>query len=203
MSLTRTDYFEAIHKSLANASELIEEAEILAHNKKIARAYTLFQLSIEEVGKASLTFNFVLKGNINNAPEIRDFNKAFYSHTTKTKFSQGMDFMFALMSEKTPSTKKLLENFMEQRDKVNISNDYKNYSLYTSLIDSKFYMPSEIITEEQLSHIAYYAKLRLRVANPFFTLGIENFDALYENKSNLDEEATLDEGAKKMREILE
>lgn len=203
MSLTRADYFEAILKSLANASELIEEAEILAKSKKTARAYTLFQLSIEEVGKASLIFNFVLQGNIGNDIEVRNFNRAFLSHTTKTRFSQGMDFMFALMSEKTPHTKKMLENFIEQRDKVNISNDYKNYSLYTSLIDGKFYTPKEIITEEQLSNIAYYAKLRLRIANPFFTLGIKNFDVLYENRNNLDEEATLNEGAKKMREILE
>ena len=203
MNLTRTDYFEAIHKSLANASELIEEAEILAQNKKIARAYTLFQLSIEEVGKASLTFNFVLKGDIENTIEIREFNRNFYSHTAKTKFSQGMDFMFALMSENIPNTKKILENFMEQRDKVDISNENKNYSLYTSLIDNKFYKPSEIITEEQLSNIAFYAKLRLRIATPFFSLGIENFDVLYENRNNLDEETTLNEGAKKMREILE
>jgi AbiV family abortive infection protein len=203
MNLTRTDLFEAIHKSLANARDLIEEAEILAQNKKIARAYTLFQLSIEEVGKASLTFNFVLKGNIENATEIKEFDRSFCSHTSKTKLSQGIDFMFALMSEKTPTTKKLLENFIEQMDKVDISNDNKNYSLYTSLIDNKFYKPSEIITEEQLSNIAFYAKLRLSIATPFFTLGIENFDVLYENRNILDEEETLNEAAKKMREILE
>lgn len=203
MSLTRADYFEAIRKSLANARELIDEAEILVQNKKIARAYTLFQLSIEEVGKAFLTFNFVLNGDIDNAAEIREFDSAFINHKAKTKFSQGLDFMFALMSEKTPDTKKILENFMEQRDKVNISNNYKNYSLYTSLIDNKFYMPSEIITEQQLSDIAYYAKLRLSIANPFFTLGIENFDALYETRDNLDEGAILNEGVKKLREILE
>ncbi|WP_395049133.1 AbiV family abortive infection protein [Flavobacterium sp.] len=202
IKLDRLDYFEAIEKSLGNAKELIEEAEILAEKNKVARAYTLFQFSIEEVGKAFLTFNFVLKGDIESDVETKKFYKNFINHLAKTEFSQGIDFMFAIMADKSDLTKKLLENSFFELGKVHISNDYKNYSLYTSLIDNKFHKPSEIITKEKLDKIAYYAKLRLQVAEPFLNLGIQNFDVLYETRNNLDEETTSIEGYKKIKEIL-
>lgn len=202
MKLDRLDYFGAIEKSLANARELIEEAEILVEKNKIARAYTLFQFSIEEVGKAFLTFTFVLKGDIESDLETKKFQKDFTNHLAKTKFSQGIDFMFAIMSEKSDLTKKLLENSYFELGKVHISNNYKNYSLYTSLIDNKFHKPSEIITKEKLDKIAYYAKLRFQVAEPFLKLGIQNFDVLYETRNNLDEETTSIQGYKKIKKIL-
>jgi AbiV family abortive infection protein len=203
MKLDRLDYFEAIEKSLANARELIEDAEVLGEKNKVARAYTLFQFSIEEVGKAFLTFTFVLKGDIESDLETKRFQKDFTNHLTKTEFSQGIDFMFAIMAEKSDLTKKLLENSFFELGKVHISNNYKNYSLYTSLIDNKFYKPSEIITKEKLDKIGYYAKLRLQIAEQFLKLGIQNFDVLYENRNNLDEEMTSIKGYKKIKEILE
>lgn len=203
MKLDRSDYFEAIEKSLANAKELIEEAEILAEKNKIARAYTLFQFSIEEIGKALLTFTFILKGDIESDEETKKFLKKFTSHLEKTEFSQGIDFMFAIMAEKSDLTKKLLENSFSELGKVHISNNYKNYSLYTSLIENKFHKPSEIITKEKLENISYYVKLRLQIAEPFIKLGIQNFDILYETRNDLDEEATSIKGLKKIKEIIE
>ena len=112
MKLKRSDYFEAIEKSLANAKELIEEAEILAEKNKIARAYTLFQFSIEEIGKALLTFTFILKGDIESDEETKKFLKKFTSHLEKTEFSQGIDFMFAIMAEKSDLTKKIIRKLI-------------------------------------------------------------------------------------------
>ena len=203
MKPTKLDYFKAVYKSLVNAKELIEEAEILVEHDKNARAYTLFQFSIEEVGKASLTFNFVLNGDIDNLKETKSFETAFRDHKTKTKYSQGLDFMYAIMSDKSDLTKALLGSWLDEHDKIEISNNYKNYSLYTSLIDNKFQKPSEIITKEMLDKIAYYAKLRLQIAEPFFRLGIENFDLLYKTRNNFNIEETLNETSKKIKEILE
>ncbi|RTY65288.1 AbiV family abortive infection protein [Flavobacterium sp. LB2P53] len=202
MKIDRLDYFEAIEKSLANARELIEEAEILAEKNKVARAYSLFQFSIEEVGKAFLTFNFLLKGDIESDLETKKFQNDYKNHLAKTEFSQGIDFMFAIMAEKSDLTTKLLENSFFELGKVHISNNYKNFSLYTSLIDNKFNKPSEIITKEKLDNIAYYAKFRLQIAEPFLKLGIQNFDILYETRNNLDEEATSIKSYKKIKEIL-
>ena len=111
--------------------------------------------------------------------------------------------MFSIMSQKSNLTKKLLENSFSELGKVNISNDYKNYSLYTSLIENKFHKPSEIITKEKLENISYYAKLRLQIAESFIKLGIQNFDILYEIRNDLDEDAALREAAKIIKEIKE
>lgn len=202
MKLNKNEYFKAIEKSLSNAEELIEEAEILVKHNKNARAYTLFQLSIEEVGKASLTFQFVLNGNIDDIQETKLFFKNFVSHTTKTKSSKGIDFMFALAVENSPFTKKLLEDLMFADEDVRISNNYKNYSLYTSLIEDKFYKPSEVITTDRLNKIAHYAKLRLQIAKPFFKIGIENYGVLFETRNDLDVEAMSIETQKKIEELL-
>jgi AbiV family abortive infection protein len=202
MKFNKNEYFEAIEKSLSNAEELIEEAEILIKHDKYARAYTFFQLSIEEVGKANLAFQFVLKGDIENLQETKQFLKKFINHKTKTKSSQGIDFMYALSAEKSTFTKNLLQDFMLEHNDVDVSNDYKNYSLYTSFKDNKFQKPSEIITKDRVENIAHYAKLRLQVAKPFFMIGIQNYDILFETRNDLDEVAMSIKTQKKIEELL-
>lgn len=203
MKLNKNDYFDAIEKSLSNAEELFEEAEILAKYNKYARAYTLFQFCIEEVGKAALTFHFVLYGNIDDVQATKQFNKDFVNHLTKTNNSIGIDFMFALSAKQSAFTKKLLKEMMfEYNDDAKVSNNYKNYSLYTSLIEKKFYQPSEIITKERLDKIAYYAELRLKIAKPFFSTGILNYDKLFETRNDIEKEAMSIETQKKIEELL-
>ena len=92
---------------------------------------------------------------------------------------------------------------MSEFDKVHISNNYKNYSLYTSLIEDKFYKPSEIITKESLDKITHYAKLRLQIAKPFIKIGVENYDLLFNTRNDLDEEEMSKENQKRIDELLE
>lgn len=202
MKLNKEQYFDAIEKAFNNAEELIGEAEILVKYNKNARAYTLFQFSIEEIGKAFLAFQFVLKGNIDDIKETKKFFKDFTSHTVKTKTSQGIDFMFALEIEKSSYSKKLIEEFIFERDDVNVSNNYKNYSLYTSYKDGEFYKPSEIITKDMLNKISKHAKFRLQVGRPFIQLGIENYDILFKTRVSLDEEEVSIQTQKKIEELL-
>ncbi|PJJ08723.1 AbiV family abortive infection protein [Flavobacterium sp. 1] len=202
MKLVKEQYFQAIEKAFNNAEELIEEAEILAKHNKNARAYTLFQFSIEEIGKAFLIFQFVLNGNIEDIEETKKFFKDFRSHTVKTETSQGIDFMFALQIEKSSYSKKLIEEFIFDRVDVAVSNDYKNYSLYTSYKDGEFYKPSEIITNDMLDKISKHAKFRLQVGKPFIKLGIDNYDILFETRGSLDEEEASIQTQKKIEELL-
>lgn len=200
--LEKSDYLSAVIKALVNAEELLEEAVILSKYNKIARAYTLFQFCIEEIGKASLTFQFVMYSNISDNLEVKKFLKNFTNHKEKTSSSMGVDFMYALTTENSGLSKKILDNYILQYDKINDSNNNKNYSLYTSLIESKFYLPSEVISKKQLDDIAFFANLRLKIAKSFFELGVQNFDVLFENKSELNEEMMIEKGSKKMKEIL-
>ncbi|MCR4032489.1 MULTISPECIES: AbiV family abortive infection protein [Flavobacterium] len=202
MKFKKEQYFQIIEKALQNAEELIVEAEILEKNGKNARAYTLFQFCLEEVGKAFLAFQFVLKGNIEDANETKKFFNDFKSHTVKTETSQGIDFMFALKIDKSPHSKKMIEEFIFNRDDVTVSNNYKNYSLYTSYIDGEFYKPSEIITNDMLDKISKHAKFRLQVGKPFIKIGIDNYDALFKTRDLLNEEEASIETQKKIKELL-
>lgn len=202
MKFDKEKYFQAIQKAFKNAEELIDEAEILLKYNKTARAYTLFQFSIEEVGKAFLAFQFVLEGNINDEKETKRFFKDFRSHTAKTKSSEGVEFMFALASEKSSYSKKLLEEFMYDRKDVFVTNNFKNYSLYVSEIEGEFYKPSEIITSDMLDKISKHAKFRLQVGKPFIQLGIDNYDVLLETRGSLDKKEVSFETQKKIDELL-
>lgn len=202
MKIDKEKYFQAIEKALNNAEELIEEAKILAKYNKYARSYTLFQFSIEEVGKAILVLKFILECDIEDANETKKFFKNFTSHIVKTNISQGIDFMFALEIEKSPHSKKLLEEFIFERTDVIVSNMYKNYSLYTSFKDGEFYQPSEIITKKMLDKIARHAEFRFKVGGSFVKLGIENYDILLETRDSLDEEEASIQTQKKIEELL-
>ena len=146
--MTNDNLLEAVEKALQNAEDLFDEAIILKNHEKTARAYTLFQFSIEEIGKAAMTFYFALHGNLKNEKEYKTFLKDFRDHKIKTEVSQGVDFMFVMMTEGNDFTKKLLHNLLEKDNNLslNLSNNKKNYSLYTSLIEDKFYAPLEVIT---------------------------------------------------------
>lgn len=202
--MKKNDLLQAVEKSLVNAEQLFDEAIILKNHHKIARAYTLFQFSIEEIGKAAMAFNFALHGDLENRKEVDGFLKNFRDHKIKTEKSQGLDFMLIMISEANEFTKKLLNDFLE-RDKqfsLNLTNDMKNFSLYTSLVNKKFSLPEELISKKDLEEIELSATLRLRIAKPFFNFGVKNFDTLDETKHLFDEEKALKEGAEKLKTIL-
>ncbi|OYU78870.1 MAG: hypothetical protein CFE23_16610 [Flavobacterium sp. BFFFF1] len=203
--MKKEDLLDAVNKALQNAEELYDEAVILKNNEKIARAYTLFQFSIEEIGKAAMTFDFALHGNLSDSKEIKIFLDKFRDHKIKTETSQGIDFMFAMRADESEFTKKLLLNFLGKDKKLslNLSNNKKNNSLYVGLIDNKFCLPQEMISKKDLDEIELYANLRLKIAKPFFSLGVNNFEKLEETKHLFDEEKTLAEGVEKMRKLLD
>ncbi|WP_415060740.1 AbiV family abortive infection protein [Flavobacterium sp.] len=205
MPITEDNLLEAVEKAIQNAQDLYEEAIILKNHGKIARAYTLFQFSIEEIGKASMTFHFAMHGNLENEKDCSKFLRNFRDHKIKTEVAQGIDFMFVMISESSEFTKSILQNFLEKNNKLslNLSNDKKNYSLYTSFIKKKFYKPNEVILAKDLDEIESYANLRLKIARPFFNLGIKNFGLLLESKHLLNEEEAIEEGVTKLKKLLE
>jgi len=204
MKFQKNDLLEAVEKSLKNAEELIEEAKLLKSHKKFARSYTLYQLSIEEIGKMSLTFNFLMYDDIEDDLQCKAFLKNFTHHQTKTKISIGLDLIFALNSDASNFNKEVVKNFLNKSSKenINISNNLKNYSLYTSLIENKFYSPSEIITEDKVNDIEFWANLRLEIANSFFAPAIKNFDKLYETRKDFNKQEAVEEGIKVLGKIL-
>lgn len=202
MSYKKDEYIEAIKKSLTNAEELFEEAKLLRENNKLARAYTLFQISIEEIGKAAMTNTFLMNRDIKDGKEVKEFLRNFSNHTYKTNASMGIGFTYAIIQKNLVISKAILNKYIEYSNKIDKANINKNHSLYTSIIDNKFLMPSEIITEKQVIEIEEFACLKLRLAKPYFDLLLKNIDYLYDTRNDYDHEVALKDGLAHINDIL-
>jgi len=58
--MTEVQLLNGLKLSYENASQLIEEADGLFIFERYSRAYALYQLAIEEVGKALIIFQAIL-----------------------------------------------------------------------------------------------------------------------------------------------
>lgn len=186
IKVTKEILFKVVTKALENADQLLDEARILLDNEKNARAYTLYQLSIEEVGKVALAFHFILSGNYEVAKDKKDFVDAFMDHKSKTKKAIGIDFMLIMCSENLNLSRDMLTEMHKQYESVNVSNNMKNYSLYTSIVGDDVLLPSEIIDKSNASEIGYYAQLRYNAAKLVYGSAIQNFESFKAAYDKLD-----------------
>lgn len=185
MKLSKEKLFSVIEKSLLNARELYIDAKTLKENKRFERAYTCFQFCIEEIGKAGLTYQYLLDDDFSKAEK---FLKEFRDHKSKTDASIGIDLMMLKMINDESLKKKILINTYVQGKKINYYNNHKNYSLYTSIIRDNVYLPSEVITVEKLEEIEFYATIRIQIAEPFYKIAVQEFDGTLKANKGMDKE---------------
>jgi len=160
------EIYNGINKSLLNSIELIDDAEYLFQNKRFARAYALFQLGIEEIGKVTMLFRLVTT-YILDGKEI-DLNKMKdHKHKYKETFVYDLFMLFALSHKNKTIDKSLLDTLIYEIQNIDLINELKNFSLYTSLIDNKFKIPKDIISEKLVISIRYRAMIRLEVVKSF------------------------------------
>lgn len=202
LMLTKELLFRAITQSIRNAESLIEDGRILSDYGRYARAYTMYHLAIEEIGKASLTAGFLLFEDYKDIDLQTKFFKGFCDHKKKIGKSIGLDHVLMLVAKSNDTKKALLENSKKQCDNISKLNDLKNYSLYTSLIGDDFHTPMEVISEERAKDLALYADLRCKIANQFYPMVIEYFDGIKEEISKMDIDEIIEEGAKELKQIL-
>lgn len=72
--------------ALANATELLEEAQLLLSNKHYARAYFLALAAIEETGKAYLAFDASGR-NLKDAGVCKKVKEKFEDHSSKITYA--------------------------------------------------------------------------------------------------------------------
>ncbi|RKS01459.1 AbiV family abortive infection protein [Flavobacterium sp. 102] len=180
MNLERKELFRAIEKCLLNAQELYDEAVILEEHKRYARAYTLFQICIEEVGKTSLIHKFLFDNNVETST-INKFLKDFRDHKVKIKSSISYDKIFSVLIEKIEIDEKDLKasldkEILNQYENVSRNNDYKNFSLYTSFYKDDFRIPSELFFSEHVDSIKFVSTMRLNMAKNFYEVNKAKID---------------------------
>ena len=118
MNLTKELLIVAMNKSFINAGQLIEDALILKENQRYARAYTLFQLATEEIGKSLLTINFLLFKDYTNKKSQQEFLKEFRDHKIKASISTGIDFLMTMIKGSNKAKKSYILSQQDAKVKV-------------------------------------------------------------------------------------
>ena len=204
MKLSEKLLIEICKKSLENAKDLITDADLLKENNRIPRAYTLYQLATEEVGKAIYCYLIIVEEKYDDPKVKSEFEKVFISHRKKTEKSSSLNIMIAEVLHKGnfEGALNFLQESIEERNQLEEINNLKNNSLYTTIINTKVKNPSEVITANLLSKIELKAKSRFGAIKAFVTFGIEHLTFLREHqKANPNYELDIEDYAKEFWKI--
>ncbi|WP_118950497.1 AbiV family abortive infection protein [Taibaiella helva] len=182
--------------TIENAEEMIEEADILINNKRFARAYTLYQLGIEEVGKSNLLLQLIFDLKIGRKVDAKALNKEFKFHQAKSKSSivfEKAALLLMLSTSQEGSAQERVKQFFEESEKVdkenaNMLNDNKNKSLYVGIENGKFISPKYIITTEMALNLRTKALIRTKAAKGLLEGFLNDIDTLTSAMKNLEDQ---------------
>jgi len=177
--LDTEEILKGIKKSIENGNALLDEADILRTNSKYARTFALCQLALEEYGKMYLLFTLAIDKLLDNNINYNEFYDDYISHLEKAKFSYNHHVMsFKLFEENTGNKfpEKFIENLEYIEQHVIELNVAKNDSLYVSLRNQQFIVPTDIVTEELANDIYNIALLRKLTAGAFANLTVEKLE---------------------------
>lgn len=138
--LTRDQFIDGFDKTLKNAEDLLNEAQILYDANKPARAWFLLCICNEELGKALMITNALadyVAGTIN----WRMFWNDFRSHKAKSWRVEHMKNLF-VYSEQSIVSPGVVNEMVTAIDEI------KKASLYVDVFDDEFLDPSELIDAE-------------------------------------------------------
>lgn len=142
---------------LANATELVAEAELLYEHRRFARTYSLAHLSSEELAKLLILVATGVRLAKGEAVNWERLDKHLRSHTTKLK---GLLLVDLLGKNIDPSAKDI-QVHKQSLSRVELFNELKNVSLYAGVYQDSMYKPSDAITERLASEALTAARSRL------------------------------------------
>lgn len=178
MDLSDEQLVVAIQKSMANAGELLADAKLLRDNGRLPRAYTLYQLAMEETGKALRIYSSLILGKLDTEKGRKEFISDFKDHIEKAQSARGM-MLIVIDSIRRTSPElamKLYDWTLAEFNGSKTLNDYKNYSLYTSWVDGAYQLPSEVITKGRVDYIELMANARFKATKAFIDVSVNNIE---------------------------
>lgn len=176
--ISDTELEIGIEKSLKNARELIDEGDILLRENRISRAYCLYQLAAEEVGKSRLLFALIMNRKLENNINYKEVNWEFLHHQTKSKSALTFEMIALLLfysGKQDISAQERKSKFLDALQRVQDENDVhelnnnKNNSLYVGIRDGNFFEPSDIITKEMAVELRTNVLIRLEAGRTVLT----------------------------------
>jgi len=176
MNFTRKILEDALLNALSNAEELYQEAVILKDNKRYARAYTLFHLSIEEIGKVFIIYKYLL-GNDYSDDQMKEFEKEFKQHKVKIDFATNIDVLANWVNE-GGLTAEILEKATYSKKQIDDLNDLKNLSLYSFFHKGSSFKPSDMIEDKDVEQIHFIAEYRIKGTSDLSKVFLPDLDRL-------------------------
>ena len=153
-----------INCCLENSLELISDSELLLINDKYARAHSISQLAIEEVGKAMMLYELynTLQADGRKDFDFKKFRKNFRDHKWKTYESKIIDLMMYSQNKSKYFKEFALNNFREiQKAKNGYYDTLKNNGFYVSLENDIFYKPNQIFDKSEVLKFIEESKAKI------------------------------------------
>jgi len=181
MNFSEKELLIAVSKSISNCEELISDADLLLDYDRLPRAHALYLLAIEEAGKAMDIFSSLLLGTYKDRQGQKTLRENFKNHLEKAGRARLISIVWAVQLFKNNDKSKgeeILSSVFQEMQAAKEINDYKNYSLYTSVIDNTYKAPKEIITEKMVSVIRSVAKDRVALIKQFFMIPQQQYEEM-------------------------
>jgi len=125
--MTEEKILQGLPKIIENAQALLSDADFLFDNQRFERAYSIYQLSIEEIAKAFHLINVIIFDDLLLADVQNSIRKVFKDHKFKSRKSVGMQYLLiSYFKDINLDTYERLvhENFKEY-ESIEISNEKK------------------------------------------------------------------------------
>ncbi len=146
-NLKARDIIDGALKTIKNAKQLCDEAELLHQNKMFARSYALSHLAREEVAKSSMLFKVAIERLLGRQIDWKKVDRRFRDHREKIINDRALTHMLFGLIEFQDA--KLDPNILFSSVAIEYTNARKNSSLYVDWAEGKFHSPEESVSERQ------------------------------------------------------
>jgi AbiV family abortive infection protein len=143
VGLTPSQVEHAAEAAVANAWELLDEADLLRANERNARAYFLAEIACEEVGKVPILITAAVSDRLGFGADWRRIDRVLRTHTSK--IAQVL-FMDSIVGGEGLAAGEAA--YKADLARMRTYTDLKNASLYSSLVEGEFRRPSELLSGE-------------------------------------------------------
>lgn len=147
-TLTLEQMITARNKTISNAKDLYEDANILYNHERLARAYYLLCIANEELGKSIMITSSIVD-LVAEDIDWQKFWKRLRNHKDKTRVIEHMENILVSSDENFTAIEII-------QDMIPTFEEVKMISLYSDMIQNDFYEPREII---QKNMVESYLKL--------------------------------------------
>lgn len=155
--------------SLDNAKQMFEEAEGLAIFEHYVRAYALYQLTIEEIGKCIILMQAILCFLLGDEIDYGRLKTwGFEDHISKSRSSLGAENVMLNFFQNYVGhdCTELFDDLKQSANSLKKANRSKNDSLYVGFNGNKFVSPQECISKKMVDDIAFKALVRIKAMEP-------------------------------------